>query len=105
MQEDTIVPARKRLPAANVEDAYSGAHKARIEVSSTYDRLDALDMLHGYMLMRAHKSFQGRVSAQNFLNLFILWFGLGETSKVMTIMIEAQPGTVAPFSRKAVPVK
>ena len=24
----------------------------------------------------AHKSFQGRVSAQNLLNLFILWFGM-----------------------------
>ena len=33
------------------------------------------------LYLHAHKSFQGRVSAQNFLNLFILWFGLHRFSR------------------------
>lgn len=48
-------PARKRLPAADRDDAI----KSHISVSSPYDNLDALDMLHGYVLLRQGKSFQG----------------------------------------------
>ena len=48
-------PARKRLPAADRDDAL----KSHISVSSPYDNLDALDMLHGYVLLRQGKSFQG----------------------------------------------
>jgi HK97 family phage major capsid protein len=45
----------KRLPARQSDLA----HPPSIEVSSPYDRLDALDLLHGYMLLRASKSFNG----------------------------------------------
>lgn len=51
---DIIDHPRRRLPVAT-QDAVKG----RIEVLSPYDRLDAMDMLHGYMLLRAAKSFQG----------------------------------------------
>ena len=43
----------KQLPVSQ-EDA-----NARIVVSSEFDNVDALDMLHGYMLLRAAKGFQG----------------------------------------------
>jgi predicted DNA-binding protein (UPF0251 family) len=43
----------KQLPVSQ-EDAAS-----RIVVSSEFDNADALDMLHGYMLLRAAKGFQG----------------------------------------------
>ncbi|MBC8100315.1 MAG: phage major capsid protein [Armatimonadetes bacterium] len=46
---------RKRLPAP-IESAKAAA---QISVGSAYDRLDALDLLHGYVLLRAAKSFQG----------------------------------------------
>src|SRR5690606_12798028 len=45
---------RKRLPVSN-EDAV----KANITVGSPYDSLDALDMLHGYVLLRSAKNFHG----------------------------------------------
>jgi HK97 family phage major capsid protein len=48
-------PARKRLPIASKDDAL----KAHISVGSAYDTLDAMDMLHGYVLLRSAKSFQG----------------------------------------------
>jgi hypothetical protein len=48
-------PARKRLPVADRDDAI----KSHISVTSPYDNLDALDMLHGYVLLRQGKSFQG----------------------------------------------
>jgi HK97 family phage major capsid protein len=48
-------PARKRLPVASKDDAL----KAHISVGSPYDTLDAMDMLHGYVLLRAGKSFHG----------------------------------------------
>ncbi len=47
-------PARKRLPVGSSADAFKG-----IQVSSAYDPLNALDMLHGYMLLRSGKHFQG----------------------------------------------
>ncbi len=46
--------ANKKLPLASQADA-----TPRITVSSEFDTLDAQDMIHGYMLMRATKSFQG----------------------------------------------
>jgi len=50
-------PARKRLPVASVEDAAKGV--PRIAVNSKFDNADALDLLHGYMIMRSAKSFHG----------------------------------------------
>ena len=55
MSEGTSTPL-KRLPLADERDALK---MGRIEVSSEFDRLDAMDMLHGYMLMRSAKSFHG----------------------------------------------
>src|SRR5689334_11454455 len=52
---DIEQPARKRLPVADRDDAI----KSHISVTSPYDNLDALDMLHGYVLLRQGKSFQG----------------------------------------------
>jgi HK97 family phage major capsid protein len=52
MQEETT--ARKQLPMASQQEA-----QKRIVVSSEFDPMDALDMLHGYILLRAAKSFQG----------------------------------------------
>ncbi|MBA3870376.1 MAG: phage major capsid protein, partial [Anaerolineae bacterium] len=52
---DIQQPARKRLPVADRDDAM----KSHISVTSPYDSLDALDMLHGYVLLRQGKSFQG----------------------------------------------
>src|SRR5689334_20331145 len=46
--------ARKRLPVASEREATKG-----ITVGSQYDNLDALDLLHGYVLMRATKNFHG----------------------------------------------
>lgn len=46
---------RKRLPVGGADALRS----ARISVGSPYDRLEALDLLHGYMLLRSGKSFQG----------------------------------------------
>jgi HK97 family phage major capsid protein len=43
----------KRLPVADVNDAM------RVRVSSEFDSLDAADMLHGYMLLRATRGFKG----------------------------------------------
>ncbi len=54
MQDENTNTAYKRLPVAAERDALK-----RIEVGSPYDSLDAVDMLHGYMLMRAAKGFQG----------------------------------------------
>ncbi len=54
VQEDER-PARKRLPLASANDAL----KASISVGSPFDRLDALDLLHGYMLLRSARSFRG----------------------------------------------
>lgn len=50
----TTMQASKKLPLASQADA-----NPRISVSSEFDNLDASDMLHGYMLLRAGKSFQG----------------------------------------------
>ena len=55
MTEETGTP-RKRLPLADERDAFK---MGRIAVGSEFDTLDAMDMLHGYMLMRSAKSFHG----------------------------------------------
>ena len=54
MTEMEMTPARKRLPVASAADALK-----TIQVGSPYDGLDALDLLHGYMLLRATKNFRG----------------------------------------------
>lgn len=46
--------ARKQLPLASSADAYK-----HVQVGSAYDQLDAMDLLHGYMLLRNTKSFRG----------------------------------------------
>ena len=46
----------KRLPLADEREAVKAG---RIEVGSEFDSLDAMDMLHGYMLLRSAKSFHG----------------------------------------------
>jgi HK97 family phage major capsid protein len=51
-----MTTSSKRLPFADERESLK---KARIEVGSEYDTLDAMDMLHGYMLMRSAKSFHG----------------------------------------------
>lgn len=51
---DTERAPRKRLPLSSGD-----AVKASITVGSPYDRLDALDMLHGYVLLRSTKNFHG----------------------------------------------
>ena len=55
MMEETNTPL-KRLPLADEREALK---LARVEVGSEFDALDALDMLHGYMLLRSAKSFRG----------------------------------------------
>lgn len=62
LHEEAETPARKRLPVASREDAV----KSRISVTSPYDNYDAMDMLHGYVLLRAAKNFQG--VSQTFAN-------------------------------------
>lgn len=52
---ETEKPARKRLPIGSKDDAL----KSHISVSSPYDNLDATDLLHGYVLLRSAKGFQG----------------------------------------------
>jgi len=49
--------ARKRLPSDS-RDALKGMNGS-ISVGSPFDRLDAMDLLHGYMLLRSAKSFHG----------------------------------------------
>ncbi len=46
----------KRLPIADEREA---AKSARIEVGSEFDTLEAMDLLHGYMLLRSANSFHG----------------------------------------------
>ncbi|MBW4439376.1 MAG: phage major capsid protein [Pleurocapsa minor GSE-CHR-MK-17-07R] len=46
---------RKRLPAGKSGEG----ERAAVEVGSPFDGLDAFDLLHGYMLMRHARGFQG----------------------------------------------
>ncbi|MDE2821397.1 MAG: phage major capsid protein [Chloroflexota bacterium] len=48
--------ATKRLPLADEREAIRAG---RIKIDSEFDSLDAMDMLHGYMLLRSTKSFHG----------------------------------------------
>ncbi len=52
--DNPLTPPQKTLPLANPQDA-----RPRIQVGSEFDALEAADLLHGYMLLRAGKSFQG----------------------------------------------
>jgi HK97 family phage major capsid protein len=52
--DETERAPRKRLPASG-----SDAVKTNITVGSPYDSLDALDMLHGYVLLRSARNFHG----------------------------------------------
>jgi HK97 family phage major capsid protein len=56
MNENEMVTPRKRLPVASENEAQKAAP---ITVGSPYDTLDALDLLHGYVLLRATKNFHG----------------------------------------------
>jgi HK97 family phage major capsid protein len=55
LRDEFETPARKRLPIASKDDAL----KTSITVGSPYDNLDAMDLLHGYVLLRSAKSFHG----------------------------------------------
>ncbi len=59
MTETHFIPnstrPRKRLPVPEMDAVKS----ANIRVASPYDPLDAMDMLHGYMLLRHAKNFHG----------------------------------------------
>jgi hypothetical protein len=46
----------KRLPVASAADAVKAS---AVTVGSPFDGLDALDLLHGYVMLRASKGFQG----------------------------------------------
>ncbi len=48
-----LTPSVKRLPVADAQDAL------RVQVTSEYDRLNADDMLYGYLMLRASKGFKG----------------------------------------------
>ena len=50
----TVTEPRKRLPVGSADDALK-----RISVSSPFDTLGAMDLLHGYMLLRSTKHFHG----------------------------------------------
>ncbi|GAB4573139.1 MAG: hypothetical protein Kow0077_14600 [Anaerolineae bacterium] len=54
---DSPAPALKRLPVADPTDAAKAA--PHIEVSSPYDSLSALDMAHGYVMLRSARGFRG----------------------------------------------
>lgn len=58
MDELTTPEIRKRLPVA-VEATKAAPGAEAISVGSPYDRLDALDLLHGYVLLRSTRNFQG----------------------------------------------
>jgi HK97 family phage major capsid protein len=60
MQEEMIpVNETARAPRKRLPTSSSDAVKASISVASPYDRLDELDMLHGYVLLRSAKNFHG----------------------------------------------
>lgn len=50
---------RKRLPLPTAEDDTPITGRKAISVGSPYDDMTALDMLHGYLLLRAGKMFSG----------------------------------------------
>jgi len=53
-EKSTATAARKRLPLASPDEALK-----LTSVSSPYDSLGGMDMLHGYMLLSATKQFRG----------------------------------------------
>ncbi|MCY4526588.1 MAG: phage major capsid protein, partial [Anaerolineaceae bacterium] len=54
MTEENTTTARRRLPLASADKALKATR-----VSSPYDSLGAMDMLHGYMLLSATRQFRG----------------------------------------------
>jgi HK97 family phage major capsid protein len=90
---------RKRLPfsssgAGDTQPlpAVNGS-SGQISVGSSFDRLDAVDLLHGYMLLRAAKSFHG-VSEQyaNALAYKVRKTGLSSAIKTNELMHTMQTG-------------
>ena len=60
MQNDINEHNGRRLPVADGQEAVRpNGIKGRIDIGSPFDTLDADDMVHGYMLMRSLKTFQG----------------------------------------------
>ncbi len=63
LDNQPLAPSRplKRLPVGDPAEAATAALKTggRITVHSPYDALDALDMAHGYVMLRAAKGFRG----------------------------------------------
>lgn len=53
-EKESTTVARKRLPLASADEAVKNTR-----VSSPYDTLEAVDMLHGYMLLSATRQFRG----------------------------------------------
>ncbi|MBN1963468.1 MAG: phage major capsid protein [Anaerolineae bacterium] len=58
-ERDSESPAEpvKRLPVGEAEDALKT--RPRLSVASPYDNLSALDMAHGYVMLRSSKGFRG----------------------------------------------
>jgi HK97 family phage major capsid protein len=56
LEGDMMETTTKRLPLRDADDARK---TPRITVSSPFDSLEALDMVHGYVMLRSAKSFQG----------------------------------------------
>lgn len=87
---------RKRLPVAmdSARDTQPlPIVGGNVSVGSSFDRLDAADLLHGYMLLRAGKSFQG-VSEQyaNALAYKVRKAGLSSAIKTNELMNTMQTG-------------
>jgi HK97 family phage major capsid protein len=88
---------RKRLPftsnGAGDTQPLPSLNGGHISVGSSFDRLDAVDLLHGYMLLRAAKSFQG-VSEQyaNALAYKVRRNGLSSAVKTNELMHTMQTG-------------
>jgi HK97 family phage major capsid protein len=98
-QDRALYPTsgRKRLPFPTHGEGDTqplpALHANHISVGSSYDRLDAVDLLHGYMLLRAAKSFQG-VSEQyaNALAHKVRKTGLSSAIKSNELMHTMQTG-------------
>ena len=88
--------AIKRLPMADEREAIKAG---RIEVGSEFDSLDAMDLLHGYMLLRSTKSFHG--VSERFSNA--LSQKVGKTNQSATKADELAYSTQTGFGDEWVP--
>ena len=88
--------AIKRLPLADEREAIKAG---RIEVGSEFDSLDAMDLLHGYMLLRSTKSFHG--VSERYSNA--LSQKVGKTSQSATKADELAYSTQTGFGDEWVP--